>query len=349
VVQSELKRYEQGTGRIVDFRKAYWTPPVSPDAVLASETSQIEQNLGLAALVSITDHDTIAAGLSLQLQAGTVLIPVSVEWTVPFAGDFFHIGVHHLPPARASQIMENLSRYTAQPAEDMLGDLFAFLNDSPETLLVLNHPCWDVAQTGAAEHASSLRTFLSRYRPWIHALEINGLRSWSENKAALRMGEEYDLPVVAGGDRHGCRPNTLLNLSQAATWADFVAEIRFARQSDTLILPTYEEPLALRQLEVVADALRCYPHHPYGQRRFTNRTFVNMEGYSVHPLSFYWEGGVPFWLRPVLAVMVALGNSHVRSILKRMLLRRGEIDLIAPLDVNDSRTAPSLQKEGLAQ
>lgn len=111
-------------------------------------------------------------------------------------------------------------------AEDTLSDLLALLDHVPDTLLVLNHPRWDVARVGAAQHASSLRSFLARHRPWIHALEINGLRSWSENREVLRMGEEYDLPVVAGGDRHGCRPTTLLNLTQAATWADFVAEIR---------------------------------------------------------------------------------------------------------------------------
>jgi hypothetical protein len=138
------------------------------------------------------------------------------------------------------------------------------------------------------------------------------------------MEEEYDLPVVAGGDRHGCRPTTLLNLTQAATWADFVAEIRSARQSDVLILPAYEQPLGLRQLEIVADALRDYPHYPYGQRRFTNRTFVDLDGYGWHPLSFYWEGGVPLWLRPFLGIFVVLGSSRVRPILRRTLFGRAE-------------------------
>jgi hypothetical protein len=220
--------------------------------------------------------------------------------------------------------MEDLSRYTAQPTEDTLRDLLALLDHVPDTLLVLNHPRWDVARVGAAQHASSLRSFLARHRPWIHALEINGLRSWSENREVLRMEEEYDLPVVAGGDRHGCRPTTLLNLTQAATWADFVAEIRSARQSDVLILPAYEQPLGLRQLEIVADALRDYPHYPYGQRRFTNRTFVDLDGYGWHPLSFYWEGGVPLWLRPFLGIFVVLGSSRVRPILRRTLFGRAE-------------------------
>jgi hypothetical protein len=214
LVQSALKRYEQRTGTVADFRRAYWTPPVSPGTVLVSETSQIEQELELGALISITDHDTIAAGLSLQQQfAGW--IPISVEWTVPFQGDSLHVGAHNLPPASATQIMEELSCYTAEPAEDTLTDLFDRLNRFPETLLVLNHPRWDVAKVGEAKHASSLGNFLSNYRRLIHALEVNGLRSWSENREVLLMGEDYDVPVVAGGDRHGCRPNTVLNLTEA--------------------------------------------------------------------------------------------------------------------------------------
>ena len=225
--------------------------------------------------------------------------------------------------------MKQLSRYTAEPADDMLVDLFTLLDRSSETLLVLNHPCWDVARVGAAEHGTSLRHFMSRCRPWIHALEINGLRSWSENLQVLRMAEEYDLPVVAGGDRHGCRPNTVLNLSKVEPWADFVAEIRVDRRSDILILPAYEEPLGLRQLEVAADALRRYPHYPHGQRRFTDRTFADLDGYSWHPLSFYWDGGAPLWLRLILRVIVGLGSDRVRPILRRALFLRGDKDLAA--------------------
>lgn len=162
------------------------------------------------------------------------------------------------------------------------------------------------------------------------------------------MAEEYDLPVVAGGDRHGCRPNTVLNVTKAESWADFVAEIRGDRRSDVLILPAYEEPLGLRQLEVVADALRRYPEYPYGQRRFTNRTFADVDGYSWHPLSFYWDGGVPLWLRPILSALVALGSSRARSILRLILFWRREKDLIAlPLHADEYAVAASLQNGGV--
>ncbi len=330
LVQSELQRYTEGCGRVIDFGRTYWTPPVSPSIVFSSETRQFEQ-LGLPGVVSITDHDTIAAGLSLQSKDAS--IPISVEWTAPFGSDHLHLGVHHLPASLANQIMEALARYTTHPDEHRLGDLLDYVNEFQDVLLVLNHPCWDVTRVGSAAHANSVREFLRYHGHRIHALEVNGLRSWSENRDALSMGKEHNIPVVAGGDRHGCRPNTVLNLSHAATWEEFVTHIRSGRQSYVLILPAYEEPLALRQLEIVADALQYYPQYPYGQRSFRGRTFLDMDGYSCHPLSFYWERGEPLWLQMVFYFFIALGSRGLRPLLRRTLFR-GEKDLIA-ISTND--------------
>ena len=333
-IQTRLDRYQQRTGKTVNFRRSYWTPPVSPEIVLGSEREQIEQ-LGLTPLVSITDHDNLAAGLSLQpLATAQAPIPVSVEWSVPWCGDCFHLGVHHLPAAQASSIMETLAAWTAHPAPgaEPLRDLFAFLSGFPETLLVLNHPCWDVARVGTAHHHATLRAFLTEHRAWIHALEVNGLRSWKENRASLNLAAEYDLPTVAGGDRHGCRPNTVLNLTSADSWAGFVEEVRRDRHSDILVLPSYEQPIGLRQLEIVGDALRRYPHYPHGRRQFADRTFIDLPGYSVHPLSFYWDRGTPRWLRPILGTFRVLGSAPMRPILRRTVFCRAECDLMVQAD-----------------
>ena len=343
IVESKLERYAEGSGRVIDFRKLHWTPPVSPNLVLASEIRQIEE-LGLPGMVSITDHDSIAAGLSLQSQAPTV--PISVEWTAPFGGDHLHIGVHHLPASHASQIMEGLASCTTHPDETHLSDLLDYLNEFGEVLLVLNHPCWDVSSVGADVHANAVRDFLRHNGHRIHALEVNGLRSWSENCDALRLGQEFDMPVVAGGDRHGCRPNTVLNLSHATTWEEFVMEIRSWRRGHVLLLPSYEEPLALRQMEIVADALRYYPHYPYGRRSFRGRTYFDMDGYSCHPLSFYWEQGEPLWLRMVLSIFVALGSPALRPFLRHTLFRSRDKNLIAS-SINDYATLGArIQKAG---
>jgi hypothetical protein len=316
---------------------------VSPSIVLQSEISQIEQRLGLAALVSITDHDTIAAGLELQQRPGRALMPVSVEWTVPFRGSSFHLGVHHLSPAHAAEIMKVLSRYTAEPSEDVLNDLLESLDGYPETLLVLNHPCCNHSGVGAAQHGATLREFLSRYRPWIHALEFNAMRPFGENQEAVRVGEQYDLPVVAGGDRHGCRPNAILNLSQGESWGDFVAQIRTRRQSDILLMRACEEPVKLRELQTMGDIVRHYPRYPYGYRQFADRVFVDLEGYSWHPLSFYWSGGMPLWLRPLFGCLSLLGSNRFRLALRCFLsLLRENALATYPSD------AANMQKEGRA-
>ena len=338
--QSGLKHYEACKGKSLDLCRAYWTPPVLPGMVLASETRQIEEKLDLAAIVSITDHDTIAGPLSLQGQPAAASMPVSVEWTIPFAGNSFHIGVHHLPPDRSVEIMQALSHYTAEPEEEMLSGLFALLDSFPETLLVLNHPFHNIYRVPTAKHLSSLRQLVALCRPWIHALEFNGMRSWSENQDVLRMAEEYDLPIVAGGDRHGSHTSTVLNLSQAETWGEFVAGIRRDHRSNILVLPAFEEPAPLRELATACDVLRRYPHHPYGQRRFTDRIFLEMEGYGWHPLSFYWDGGDgrPQWLGPIVTTVIALGSDRVRPILSRLLSQPTQFDRARWPERDDSVT-----------
>jgi len=314
-----MKRYEDRTGIPVDFRRIYWTPPVSPAFVLQSEMQQIEEKLGIAPLVSITDHDIITGALELRQEDGAAPVPISLEWTVPFAETSFHLGVHHLPPARSAEIMRGLSQYTSEPNHDLLGDLLTLLAGSPETLLILNHPCCDFFGFGGARHEVFLRDFLSQWRCHIHALEFNALRPPVENNDAMRLAEEFGLPVVAGGDRHGRRPNGAVNLSRAECWGDYVAQIRNERLSDILILPACEEPVRLRELQTVADVVRHYPNYRYGYRQFTDRVFVDLEGYSWHPLSFYWSGGMPLWLRPLFRGLGLLGSNQARPVLRFLL------------------------------
>ncbi len=345
VIRRELRRYATANGKPFDFRRTWWTPPMSPMQVYESERTQIAA-LGMVPFVSVTDHDSIKAGLELRHQAGLMDAQVSVEWTVPIAGDYLHVGVHNLPVHQAAETMLTLSRYTSDPSSADLRDLLAMLAEHPETLIVLNHPCWDVARMGAAEHEVAVRELLRLGGEWVHALEVNGLRSCSENGAALRMAEEMGMPTVSGGDRHGSRPNSVLNVTRAGTFGEFAAEVRCEGISEILILPSYEEPLALRQLQTVADAVRYYPRHPHGRRRFTSRTFVDLEGYSVHPLSFYWDDGAPWWLKPPLALIVALGSDRSRSLLRHTLFRSVERDLMVHTPIATAPPAvrePSLQ------
>lgn len=327
-IRSEIKRYHARTGKTVDFRRAYWTPPMTPAQLLASESAQVEQKLGLRALVSITDHDTIEGPVALRKEPATSVTPISVEWTVPFADNAFHLGVHQIPPDRAPELMLQMASCTAHPSEELLCDLLSVLDGFAETLLVLNHPFCNFVRVPAAQHWSSLRAFLARCRSWIHALEVNGMRPWTENQMVPGLAEEYGLPVVAGGDRHGCNPNSVLNLTTSESFSEFVNEVRREHRTYVLVLPEYEEPVRMRELATAGDVLRRYPQNPPGQRRFTDRIYADIEGYSWHPLSFYWDGSNtnPRWLYPLVAAVVALSSKRIRSVLRMMLSLPSEYD-----------------------
>ena len=117
-----LSAHEHGGG--VDFARAYWTPPLSAASALRVERKQIE-NRDLRALVSLTDHDNIDAGMSLQVAADQRAVPISVEWTVPYERCIFHLGVHNLPGAQAREWMSRLAAFTAAPDEEKLPQILS--------------------------------------------------------------------------------------------------------------------------------------------------------------------------------------------------------------------------------
>ena len=89
------------------------------------------------------------------------------------------------------------------------------LASDPGTLIVFNHPAWDEHGIGQAKHMELATLFLGAHSEFIHAVELNGLRPWKENRLAWRMAQDMDKPIVAGGDRHALEPNTLLDLTNA--------------------------------------------------------------------------------------------------------------------------------------
>lgn len=84
----------------VDFARAHWTPPLTPNSALRLEQDQIA-GLGLRPMVSLTDHDSIEAPIAFQVTGHCQHVPVSVEWTVPYQRAILHLGIHNLPPAEA--------------------------------------------------------------------------------------------------------------------------------------------------------------------------------------------------------------------------------------------------------
>lgn len=283
IIERELGRLHLYKGWDFDFSKYYWTPPLSPREAHELESVAIEKELGLKPLVSLSDHDNIEAGLHLRMLGATLNVPISVEWTVPYQETIFHLGVHNLPPARATSWMTSFADFAARPDAAKLGGLLEGLNAHCGVLIVLNHPYWDAQSIGPEAHRRSLQDFLEAYRPFLHALELNGMRSRRENREVVAFGEAIGMPVISGGDRHGCEPNAVLNLTRAASFEQFVQEVREERRSEILLMPQFFDALPLRLLENSWHALADAPGE-FGRRHWMSRVFIEENG-SATPLS----------------------------------------------------------------
>ncbi len=279
----------------VDYNRAYWTPPLSPRQAYRLEEKQITRKLQLPGLISITDHDNIKAGMLLRVLDRSRHAPVSTEWTVPFGTTFFHFGIHNLPASEASGIMEELRRFTAYPDPADLGAKLAMLTSYPAVLVVINHPLWDEKGIGSGLHFDTLAKLMREHRGYIHALELNGLRSWAENRRVIRVAQQAGIASLSGGDRHGREPNAILNLTSATNFREFIEEVRYRRTSHVVFMPQYRESLNLRTMQTVIDILREYPETFQGRRTWPERVYYRQPGSAegVTLASIWPQGNLP--------------------------------------------------------
>lgn len=332
----------------IDYSRLYFAPPLPPIEAHQAESAQIEHQLNLKPLVSLTDHDSLDAGLMLRASK-LPDVPMSVEWTVPLGASYVHIGVHNLPPASALAIgaqMREVStgchacesdgtvctgkhRFlkssefadTCGPRSKhraSFGDLLAYIAAFDDVLIVFNHPVWDTCGLDDVERRRLIARFLAIHGEHIHALELNGLRPWAENKATIDLSWQTGIPLVSGGDRHGCDPAAMLNLSHGETFADFVGEIRRERSSHVVVMPQYAEPLQFRMLQTAWDILREYPDHSYGKTRWTDRVFYRFSAEKTRSLSEIWAHGNPVALDGSMLFMQMLERWPFRNGMRRM-------------------------------
>jgi len=296
VMRPLLSRLENRSERLygvrINYAASYWTPPMTPKLAFDLETRQIEK-LDLASMVSITDHDNITAPMLLRTVPSARQIPVSVEWTVPYDEQSFHLGVHNLPSTRAAEWMETLAGYTANPDKARLTEILRALDEEPNVLVVFNHPLWDLYLLGKERHEFMVNEFLQWNGVFLHALELNGLRNWDENRAVRRLAEQWNMLLISGGDRHGVEPNANLNLTNAASFTEFVHEIRRKKKSNMLFMPQYAEPWKHRLLQSTIDAIRHYPEFPQGSRTWDERVYHPDANGVLRPLSELWPNGQP--------------------------------------------------------
>jgi len=308
-----------------DYAKAFWTPPLNPRMAFELESRQIETSLQLPALVSLSDHDDISAPLLLRTLPSARHIPVSTEWSVPYANPSatdlrkptaFHLGIHNLPSAYATEWIARLNAFTeldplTRPA-NLLGDMLAELDSLPNVLILFNHPLWDLFRIGDGPHQILVNDFLATQGQHIHALELNGLRNWEENTRVRTLAAQWNQLVISGGDRHGIEPNANLNLSHASSFNEFVHEVRRDRVSNVLFMPQYKQPWKHRILQSTLDAVRNHPTFPEGSRRWDERVFAPDSQGELRALSTLWGmDHPPVYLSAVVAIVRLMGAAPV--------------------------------------
>ena len=317
LLQRLERRSQDIHGIAINWAASYWTPPLTPKLAFDLESRQIEK-LDLAPLVSVSDHDNIQAPLKLRSIASARHVPVSVEWTAPYGGEqAFHLGIHNLPSDRAMHWMETLAEYTANPVDARLTELLVGLNDEPNVLIVFNHPLWDLYRIGQEKHDFLVNEFLQRNGAWFHALELNGLRDWDENRAVRRLAERWNMLLISGGDRHGVEPNANVNLTNATSFNEFVGEVRKERRSNILFMPQYAQPWKHRILESTMDAIRDYPDFPLGSRTWDERVYHPDANGVIRPLSEIWPAGrAPRALQAIISMARLMGTGPFSSSLR---------------------------------
>jgi len=320
-----LKEQCKKSCRPVDFSQAYWTPPLPPKLAFELESNQIEVDLELMSLVSITDHDSIGAPTALRQLPEAVQVPFAVEWSVSFEGAVFHLGIHNLPESQAHLIMDDLAAYTRNPSAPRLRELLSALHAMPDVLIVFNHPHWDQYCLGLTTFRQTLDRFLQSHVEFIHAFELNAMRSWAENKGVIELASAWKRPIISGGDRHGCEPSAALNLTCATSFPEFINEIRIDQQSHIVFMPQYAEVLGIRFMQTVIDTIRDYPEHPVGSRRWDERVFHMDFQMGYHrPLSVLWKAPPPY-LAQIFAVFRMVENASVRQALNFTFRGKSEL------------------------
>jgi hypothetical protein len=320
-----LKEQCKNSVRPVDFSQAYWTPPLTPKLAFEVESNQIEIDLELMSLVSLTDHDSIGAPSALRQLPVAVQIPFAVEWSVPFEGAVFHLGIHNLPVSQAHLIMDDLAAFTRDPAAPRLIEILAGLHGFPEVLIVFNHPLWDQQCLGQSTFLPILDRFLQSYIEFLDAFELNAMRAWPENKGAIQLAAAWQRPPISGGDRHGCEPSGALNLTQATSFSEFVDEIRHEQLSHIVFMPQYAEPLGIRFMQTVIDVIRDYPGHPVGSRRWDERVFhMDFQTGFHRPLCALWKAP-PAYLGRIFSIFRMAENASVRHALNFTFREKSEL------------------------
>jgi hypothetical protein len=214
--------------------------------------------------------------------------------------------------------MARMEAFTAIPVGErparLLTEMLADLDSIPSALIVFNHPLWDLYRIGEEKHRFLVNDFLAVNGQFLHAVELNGLRAWNENRDVTRLAAQWNQVLISGGDRHGIEPNANVNLTHATTFTGFVQEVRRERESHVLFMPQYAEPWKHRILNSTLAAIRNYPDFPEGSRRWDERVYHPDADGNLRPLAELWpDTTAPVYLTAVLSIVKLMGSAPVSS------------------------------------
>lgn len=139
----------------------------------------------------------------------------------------------------------------------------------------------------------------------------------------LQLGKAVNVPVVSGGDRHGCEPNATLNVTTAETFDEFVHEVRVERRSGIALMPQYFEALRLRLLENAWHAMSDAPGE-FGRRDWMTRVFITDLKGGAQPLSDFAETRLRRVVNRFCWVMALLASPQLRPALRMTFLGQEE-------------------------
>jgi len=326
----QRERGRRNTGIALDLHRAHWSPPLGERQAYDLESRQIE-SLGIRAMVSLSDHDTIQACALLRQVPDFQGTPVSTEWTVPFGNTVFHIGVHNLPGDVASSVLADLLDASKAGLDSAVLDLLMGLSELPGVLLVFNHPLWNLNGMPKAMFQHELIRFLRSANGYLHAFELNGMRSHQENCGVIKLAAEWGQLLISGGDRHGCEPNAALNLTNAMNFSEFVDEIRNEKQSTVLFMAQYQEHLSWRMYKSFTHVIDHYPENPEGRRSWDERIFHPDLNGEIVPVINLWHLGAPGFLKKIFALAILGASLPIPAALSCAVLGGDQGSLSLPL------------------
>ena len=273
-----------GLGGVSDLNYAdiTYNPPYTPEDVYQMESDAAGRWGFDGVHLAITDHDEFAGNVAL-LRGRPDLCgrtTIGEELSLWYQGHLFHLGLSGLPE---SEIDETHDRIQSAARGGRYDELFETLA-ATGCLVVLNHPlvAWE-----PGSGTIPLTDLLTRYGWAIHALEINGMRLQEENNRVLELARQWSKPVLGGGDSHLLVPSSIVSLSHAATFKDFIAEVKDGH-AVPFVTPDYFAPLKwklfLRVLFFMSRyrQIASYKGHPVAAMLERRRVLLDPVGWASH-------------------------------------------------------------------